>query len=120
MRSQARASWHPRTADDGVPVTTDRPNGTRRSVEGRNGICRRDLASVALPPVQVQVEIDFGQREARQRDLEVEIDERLQLDRQDLAVPTGVEGELVVREDVGAPFFRREMGQPERGNRVKA
>ncbi len=40
--------------------------------------------------------VNLGQREAGQRHIEVEIDEGLQFDRQDLAVPAGIECELIV------------------------
>jgi hypothetical protein len=44
----------------------------------------------------LEAEFDFGSREARQLDLEVEIDQGLQLDREDLAVPAGFLGRTVV------------------------
>ena len=52
----------------------------------------------------VDDEVDLGQAEAGQLDVEVEVDQRLQLDREDLLVPAGIERELVVGEHVGPPL----------------
>ena len=49
----------------------------------------------------VEHAIDLGEAEAGQVDFELEVDQPLQLDRQDRLVPAGVERELVVAEDVG-------------------
>jgi hypothetical protein len=48
--------------------------------------------------------IDLGQREARELDIEVEVDQALELDREHFPVPTGIEGELVVGDHVGSPL----------------
>ena len=53
-------------------------------------------------------------------DVEVEIDQRLQLDRQDLLVPAGIQRELVVGQDIGAALLGRQMRQPQRRHRLQA
>ena len=60
----------------------------------------------------LEKEIDLGGLEARQLDLEVEVDQGLQLDRQDLPVPAGLLGQSVVGKDVGPLLGLREVGQP--------
>ena len=47
-------------------------------------------------------EVDLGGLEAGQLDLEVQVDQGLQLDRQDLPVPAGFLGQPIVGKDIGA------------------
>ena len=53
-----------------------------------------------------------GVLEPDRLEIKIEVDERLQLDRQDLAVPAGVLRELVVGQDVGALVGFAEMREP--------
>ena len=52
----------------------------------------------------VEHEVDLGQAEPGQLDIEIEVDQRLELDCEDLLVPSGIERELVVS-DVIDPAF---------------
>ena len=61
-------------------------------------------------PRLVQQQIDLGERKAGDLDVKVDVDERLQLDREHLAVPAGVQRELVVGDNVGPALCRIEMG----------
>jgi hypothetical protein len=61
-------------------------------------------------------EIDLGEREAGDLDVEFQINKSLQLDGKQLAVPTGIEGQLVVGDDVGSALRRIEVGQAQRRN----
>jgi hypothetical protein len=78
---------------------------------GRNDVLRpARLAGRLLSFLETQ--IDFGRLEADQLDLEVEVDQGLQLDRQDLAVPAGSLRQAVVGQDVRPPLGLGEVGQP--------
>jgi len=55
-------------------------------------------------------EVDFGEREARELDIELEIDQGLELDREHVSVPPGVQGQLVVGEHVGSSLRLVQMG----------
>ena len=63
-------------------------------------------------PGFLQAKVDLGGLEARQLDLEVEVDQGLQLDRQDLPVPASLLGQPVVGKDVGPLLCFREVGEP--------
>jgi hypothetical protein len=52
----------------------------------------------------LEEEVDLRNREPGQFDVELEVDEALQLDCQELLVPAGLLGELVVSQDIG-PLF---------------
>jgi len=56
-------------------------------------------------------EVDLRQAEPSQLDIEVEGDQRLQLDCKDLLVPACIERELIVGQHVGAPLGFGEMGK---------
>src|SRR5262249_31711119 len=64
----------------------------------------------------IEDEIDFGHFEAGQLNLEVHVDESLQLNRQDLSVPTRFLRQLVVGQDVSTLLFVAEMLDPQRRN----
>ena len=64
----------------------------------------------------IEKEIDFGHFKAGQLDLEVHVDESLQLNRQDLSVPTRFLRQLVVGQDVSTLLFIAEMLDPQRRN----
>ena len=64
----------------------------------------------------VEQHIDFSQREPGDLDIEFEIDERLQFDGENLAVPAGVEGQLVVGQHIGSALRRIEVGEAQRRN----
>src|SRR5207248_165498 len=53
-------------------------------------------------------------------DVEIDVDEALQLDRQQLTFPAGVEGELIVGQYIGAPLSRVQMSQAHRRDTVQA
>jgi hypothetical protein len=55
----------------------------------------------------VEDEVSFGQREARDRHIESEVNQPLELDCQDFLIPAGVERQLVVGEYVGPPLIGR-------------
>ena len=58
-------------------------------------------------------QVDLGGREAGELDAEVELDQRLELGRQDLARPAGLGGELVVGDDVGPALSLAEVREAE-------
>src|SRR5262249_44393007 len=62
-------------------------------------------------PGLLQAKVDLGGLEARQLDLEVEIDQRLQLDRQNLPVPAGLLGKPVIGKDVSPLFWLGQVGE---------
>src|SRR5215831_12505612 len=64
----------------------------------------------------IEDEIDLGHFEAGQLELEVHVDESLQLNRQDLAVPTRFLRQLVVGQDVSTLLFIAEMLDPQGRN----
>jgi hypothetical protein len=64
----------------------------------------------------VERKIDLGEREASQSNVELQIDQRLQLNRQDLRIPAGVEGKLVVGQYIGPPLLGAEIRKLDRGD----
>jgi hypothetical protein len=68
----------------------------------------------------IEHKVDFSGREASEVNVEIDVDEALQLDRQQLPVPSGVEGELVVGQHIGAPLSRAQMSQAHRRDAVQA
>ena len=62
--------------------------------------------------------VDFGQAEPGQLDLEVEIDQRLQLDCQDFLISAGIEREHVVRNHIRAAFGLGEVREGDRRHRL--
>jgi hypothetical protein len=68
----------------------------------------------------IEQHIDLGQGEAGDLDVEFQIDQRLQLDCQHLAVPAGIEGQLVVGQHIGPALGRIEVGQAQRRNTLHA
>jgi hypothetical protein len=77
----------------------------REPILGTGRRVRRRLARI------VEDQVDLRLAEARQINLEIEVDQRLQFLRQDLTVPAAILGELVVGEEVSAPFRRSEVGE---------
>jgi hypothetical protein len=73
------------------------------------GIVGRRLAGT------VGQKIDFCRLEASDLNVELEVEARemLELDRQDLAIPPGIEGELVVGDDIGPLLGIAEMLDPD-------
>ena len=67
-------------------------------------------------PRFIEQQIDLGEREAGDLHVEFQIDEGLQFDREQLAVPAGVQGQLVVGDDIGPALRRIEVGQAKRRN----
>ena len=66
-----------------------------------HGIFRAARCAVCLAGI-LQDDVDFRHLEPGQFDLDVEIDQALQLNRQKLLVPPGLLGKLVVGQDVGS------------------
>ena len=102
------------------PVSSQRPNiaetGHGRVLVGQG----RDLVLAfrrgawrALFGV-VQENVDFGEGEAGELDVELNVNEGLELDRQDIAIPAGVLRKLVVGDHIGAALRLGQVRQPER------
>src|SRR5215207_7579436 len=62
----------------------------------------------------IEQDVDFGKREAGELEIKLHVNEGLQLDRQDIAIPAGVLRKLVVGDDIGPSLGLVEMRQPER------
>jgi hypothetical protein len=62
----------------------------------------------------VEYNVDLVQREPGDLDVEIDRDQALQLDRQQLLVPPGIEGELVIGQYIGPPLRHIEMGETQR------
>ena len=62
----------------------------------------------------VQNDVDLGEAEPGEIDIEVEVDQFLKLLRQQVRIPARIERELVIREHVGPLLCRGEMRQRER------
>ena len=73
------------------------------------------------PPQPVDQNVDLGGLEAGDGQIEVEVKrgEALQLERQQLMVPAGVLGELVVGEDVGANLGLCQVLEPDSRHRLE-
>src|SRR6266568_7196896 len=77
----------------------------------RYGIFRAARRAVSLASI-LQDDVDFRHLEPGQFDFDIEIDQTLQLNRQNLLVPPGLLGELVVGQDVGALIRLAQMREP--------
>src|SRR5690606_5472911 len=92
----------------------------------RASACLRHEILYSLASVRVGLtglfenEIDLSQTEPGEFDVELKIDQRLQLDGEDLLVPAGIQRELVVRENIGPPLCFGEMRQGQRGHALHA
>jgi hypothetical protein len=65
-------------------------------IDGRGYLVFRSVLCMSgRLPCFVQHQIDFGEREAGDLHVEIQIDEGLQLDREYLAIPAGIQGELL-------------------------
>jgi hypothetical protein len=94
---------------------------------GTGGFPRlRDPVVSLLSPVRrallrrIEHQVDLGNRKPRNRQVELQVEQTLQLQRQQFLVPTGVEGELVVGQYIGPTLGRIEMRQRHRGYRLHA
>jgi len=76
-----------------------------------HGIFRAARCVVCLAGI-LQDDVDFRYLEPGQFDLDVEIDQILELNRQKLLVPPGFLGELVIGQDVGALIRLAQMREP--------
>ena len=107
------------------PVPAEPPQITGTG-DRRRVVDRRQPVGLVLVPGAVESgdqRIDLGRLEARDLDVEVEVDgrERLQLNRQEFLVPARELRQAVVRDEVGAPLRlvqiananRGHLGQPE-------
>ena len=84
--------------------------GKGTSILGLGGTVRRALARL------VEHEVDLGQREAGELDVEIDVDAAPAARSPASQVPAGVEGQLVVGQHVGAPFGRGQVGQAHVGH----
>src|SRR2546421_30216 len=69
--------------------------------DGRDLVVRTILWIRRRLPRLLEHQIDLGKRETGDLHVEFKVDESLQFDREHLVVPAGIEGELVVGEEVG-------------------
>jgi hypothetical protein len=97
-----------------------RPPIPIRVRKGRDGILGIVLWSRRGLPGFIEHQFDFGEREARDLQVEFEVDQGLQFNGEKLTVPAGVEGELVVRQDICPALSRIEMRQAKRGDAFHA
>jgi hypothetical protein len=65
-------------------------------------------------------DVDLGGGEAGELDVELDVDEALQLDRQQIPVPAGIERELIVGQYVGTSLRRIEVGEAHGGDAFQA
>lgn len=63
-------------------------------------------------------EVDLGQAEPGQLDVELEVDHRLKLDGEEFLVPAGIERELVIGEHIRAPLGFGEVRERDGGHRL--
>ena len=68
----------------------------------------------------VEREVDLGETEAGDRHIETQVDQALEFDREDLAVPASIQRELVVGEDIGPSFGLGQMRERDRRHRLHA
>ena len=61
----------------------------------------------------IERQVDLGQREAGNGDIELKINQSLQFECQQPLIPAGIQRELVVGQDIGPPLLRRQMRQPQ-------
>jgi hypothetical protein len=96
---QAMPSEYPKVvrAADGLPPACG--NRILRFIDG----VRIRIAGV------IQHEVDLGQAETRDLHVEVQVDEALQLDRQDVTIPAGIKGKLVIGKHVRAALGLAEV-----------
>src|SRR5262249_61515560 len=89
------------------------PRDSGRWIIGGQGDLILDVSRIVRRALArfVEHEVDFGGRETGELDIEIDVDEALQLDRQELSVPARVEGELVVGQHIGPPLARIQMSQ---------
>ena len=71
-------------------------------------------------PRLLQQNVDLGQRKTGNLDIKLKVDQPLQFDRQQLAVPAGVQGQLVVGQNIGPALGHTEMRQAQRRNGLPA
>lgn len=67
-----------------------------------------DLVGIGIGCL-IEHQIDLGEAEAGELDIEFQVDQPLQFDCEDVAIPARVKRELVVGEDIGAPLGLCEM-----------
>jgi hypothetical protein len=68
----------------------------------------------------IEHQVDLGRREAGEFDVEIDVDEALQLDRQQLPVPACTGSKLIVSQQVSAPLSRVQMSQAHRRDVLQA
>jgi hypothetical protein len=61
-------------------------------------------------PGLIEDKVNLGQREAGDLDIEIEIDEGLEFDREHFPVPAGIQRKLVVGDDISPALGGIEMG----------
>ena len=107
-------------AEQAVPAKQPEVAAARDRRTGRDDDCVvSSIAAIGIGLARfVDHEVDFGEAEPGQLDIELEVDQRLQLDGEDLLVPPGIERELVVGQHVGAPLGLGEMRQRDGRHRL--
>jgi hypothetical protein len=93
------------------PHVTSARHGRCGIGHGRNFILRSGWCVRRTLLRLIEDEVDLGEREAGQFDIELKVDEALHLDRKDFAVPACVQRQLVIGNDVGAALSRVEVRQ---------
>ena len=102
------------------PPDISRPTARRRSVRlGEPIICR---IALFLGRKALDQLVDLSDRKARDADVEAEVSvhQLLQLEGEQLLVPAGVEGELIVGQHIGPLLGRRQMADAKAGRRRHA
>ena len=80
--------------------------------EGSGGSFFRPARGVGRLARFLKDEVDLRHLEPGQFDIDLELDQPLQFDRQQLLVPAGLLGELVVGQDIGALIGLAQVRQP--------
>ena len=88
--------------------------------EGSGAVSSGPLGVAARLARLLEDEVDLRHLEPGQFDIDVELDQPLQLNRQQLPVPSGLLGKLVVGQHIGALIGIAQVRQPARRHRVDA
>ena len=101
------------------PMATELPDiaalGDSWAGFGVRNVIRR-VRSVAVPVVEEEIQLGGLEAGDLQIEIELELGKRLELDRQDLAIPAGQLGQPVVGDHIGPALGLREMVEFDRRN----
>ncbi len=78
-----------------------------------NGIGGRGRGLSGAFAFAVENEIGLGEGETGEGKVEFRIDQELQLSAQNILIPAGIQRQLVIGQNIGAPLALREMRQPD-------